>query len=135
MNILSEAENKFASTGKRKAAIASVVIRPGKGVRTVNGREIKEYLRGDSLIRKTEEPLAVLNGSESYDVFARVRGGGLSGQAGALRLGIARALAAMSEENRKQLRKRGFLTRDSRVVERKKYGRAGARKRFQFSKR
>jgi len=128
-------ENRFNATGKRKNAIASVILAPGKGNRVVNGREIKEFLRSDVLLRTVEEPFEMLSATGSYDMVARVKGGGLSGQAGALRLGISRALAQMSEENRKQLRQKGFLTRDSRIVERKKYGQAGARKRFQFSKR
>jgi small subunit ribosomal protein S9 len=93
------------------------------------------YLKSDVLIMDVEQPLELLESSESFDVVSRVRGGGLRGQSGALRLGIARALAAISEENRVKLRKSGFLTRDPRVVERKKYGQAGARRRFQFSKR
>lgn len=128
-------EGRYSATGRRKNAIACVHVKPGKGERLVNGREIHEYLKGDPLIRNVEEPLDLLEMSGSIDVVARVRGGGLSGQAGALRLGVSRALAQISEENRKQLRTKGYLTRDSRVVERKKYGQAGARKRFQFSKR
>jgi small subunit ribosomal protein S9 len=89
----------------------------------------------DVLVKDTEQPLHLLQVADSFDVVASVRGGGLSGQSGAIRLGIARALALISEENRKALRKGGFLTRDSRVVERKKYGQAGARRRYQFSKR
>jgi len=128
-------ENRYQATGKRKNAIACVILKPGKGGRIVNGREIKDYLKGDILLRNVEEPFDILELASSYDMVARVRGGGLSGQAGALRLGISRALAQVSEDNRKSLRQKGFLTRDSRVVERKKYGKAGARKRFQFSKR
>ncbi|MDD5673562.1 MAG: 30S ribosomal protein S9 [Chitinivibrionales bacterium] len=128
-------ENTFSATGKRKNAIARVIIKPGKGQRIINGATVKEYLKSDTLVMDMEQPLDLLKLSESYDVVARVRGGGLCGQAGALRLGISRALAAVSEDFRKQLRKNGFLTRDSRVVERKKYGQAGARRRFQFSKR
>jgi small subunit ribosomal protein S9 len=128
-------ENRFSATGKRKNAIATIILRPGKGERMINGRPIQEYLRSEVLVKDVEQPLAVLQTGESFDVIASVRGGGLSGQSGAIRLGIARALAQISEENRKVLRKSGFLTRDSRVVERKKYGQAGARRRFQFSKR
>ena len=128
-------ENRVSATGKRKNAIASVILRPGKGERTVNGKPIKEYLKSEVLVMDAEQPLQLLNISETFDMVASVRGGGLSGQCGAIRLGIARALAQVSDENRKALRKKGFLTRDSRVVERKKYGLAGARKRFQFSKR
>ena len=128
-------ENRFFATGKRKNAIASVILRPGKGLKIVNGKPIDEYLKSDVLVMDVEQPLNLLQSAESYDVIARVRGGGLRGQSGAIRLGISRALALINEDFRKQLRKSGFLTRDSRVVERKKYGLAGARKRFQFSKR
>lgn len=128
-------ENRFSATGKRKNAIASVIIRPGKGERIVNGRPISDYLKSDVLVMDAEQPLQLLQLSQSYDVVASVRGGGLSGQCGAIRLGISRALSLASEEYRKLLRKSGLLTRDSRVVERKKYGQAGARRRFQFSKR
>jgi len=123
------------ATGRRKNAIARVIMKPGKGERIINGRPIKEYLRSDVLIMDIEKPFELLKATGSYDVFASIRGGGLSGQAGALRLGISRALSRVSEEYRKLLRKNGLLTRDSRAVERKKYGQAGARKRFQFSKR
>ncbi len=128
-------ENRYSATGKRKNAIASVIVRSGKGNRLINGKSIQEYLKSDVLVMDVEQPLKLLQISESMDIVANVRGGGLSGQSGAIRLGIARALALISEENRVALRKGGFLTRDSRVVERKKYGQAGARRRFQFSKR
>jgi len=128
-------ENRYFGTGKRKNAIACVIVRPGKGERKVNGKAIGEYLKSDVLVMDVEKPLQMLSVGESYDVVARVRGGGLSGQSGAIRLGISRALALVSEDNRKVLRKGGMLTRDSRIVERKKYGQAGARRRFQFSKR
>jgi small subunit ribosomal protein S9 len=128
-------ENRYSAIGKRKNAIASVILQPGKGDRKVNGRDIHEFLRSDVLVMDVERPFQLLTGGENFDMAARVRGGGLSGQSGALRLGIARALAAISEANRKLMRKNGFLTRDSRIVERKKYGQAGARRRFQFSKR
>jgi small subunit ribosomal protein S9 len=128
-------ESRLTATGKRKNAIACVILKPGKGERIVNGRPIKEYLRGDALQRTVEEPFELLEIAATYDMVARVTGGGLSGQAGALRLGISRALAKVSEDYRKKLRGRGLMTRDSRVVERKKYGQAGARRRFQFSKR
>jgi len=128
-------ENRYSATGRRKNAIATVIIRQGKGDRLVNGKAIKEYLKSDVLVQDVEQPLQKLQATELFDVMVSVRGGGLSGQSGAMRLGIARALAQISEENRKTLRKSGLLTRDSRVVERKKYGQAGARRRFQFSKR
>jgi small subunit ribosomal protein S9 len=128
-------ENVYSATGKRKEAIACVMVKPGKGVRLVNGCEFKDYIRSEALIGNIEKPFELLHAGDSYDVVARVRGGGISGQSGAIRLGIARALSKINENYRKQLRKHGLLTRDSRIVERKKYGLAGARKRFQFSKR
>jgi len=128
-------ENVISATGKRKNAIACVMLKPGKGERLVNGSMFRDYIKSGTLISDIEKPLELLSVSDTYDVVARVRGGGLSGQSGAIRLGIARALATISEDYRKVLRKHGLLTRDSRIVERKKYGLAGARKRFQFSKR
>jgi len=128
-------ENRYFGTGKRKNAIACVIIKPGKGERLINGKTMLDYLKSDVLVMDAEKPLQMLSVADSFDIVANVRGGGLSGQAGAIRLGISRALALMSEDNRKVLRKGGMLTRDSRVVERKKYGQAGARRRFQFSKR
>lgn len=128
-------ENRYSAIGKRKNAIAQVILQPGKGDRLVNGRSIHEYLRSDVLVMDVEKPFQLVQSTETFDMIANVRGGGLSGQSGALRLGISRALALMNEANRKLLRKNGLLTRDSRIVERKKYGQAGARRRFQFSKR
>lgn len=128
-------ENVYTATGKRKSAIARVILKSGKGERIINGEFIKEYLKSEALLLDVEQPFELLQTSSMFDVVAHVQGGGLSGQTGAIRLGISRALAKISEEYRKQLRKKGFLTRDSRVVERKKYGQSGARKRFQFSKR
>jgi small subunit ribosomal protein S9 len=128
-------ENVYSATGKRKSAIARVILKPGKGERTINGETIKVYLKSDVLLLDVEQPFELLQNGATFDVVAKVQGGGLSGQTGAIRLGISRALAKISEEYRKQLRHKGLLTRDSRVVERKKYGQAGARKRFQFSKR
>ncbi|MBD3420336.1 MAG: 30S ribosomal protein S9 [Chitinivibrionales bacterium] len=128
-------ENVHIATGRRKNAIASVIIKQGKGTRIINGSPVKEYLKSDVLVKNVEHPFSLLQVGGSFDLVAKVTGGGISGQSGAIRLGIARALSDMSEENHKALRKAGLLTRDSRVVERKKYGLAGARKRFQFSKR
>lgn len=128
-------EGAYRATGRRKNAIASVILKSGKGERVINGRPIKSYIKSDVLIMNIEKPFELLEAGESYDIVARVRGGGLSGQSGAIRLGISRALAQINEDYRRQLRKSGLLTRDPRVVERKKYGLAGARKRFQFSKR
>ena len=125
----------FQATGRRKTAVAQVRLVPGTGTRTVNGIEIRDYFNRESLVTVTEQPLAVTNNSVAYDMVAVVRGGGKSGQAGAVRLGIARALVKMDEHLRRPLRGAGYLTRDSRMVERKKYGQRGARRRFQFSKR
>lgn len=123
------------ATGKRKNAIACVILKPGKGERSVNNKSFKDYIKSDLLIMDIEKPFELLQNGGSFDVTVRARGGGISGQAGAIRLGISRALAKISEEYRKALRAQDLLTRDSRVVERKKYGMSGARKRFQFSKR
>jgi small subunit ribosomal protein S9 len=129
------AEGTIEATGRRKTAVAQVRMVPGSGKRVVNGREFREYFCRDTLVDVTEAPLSITNNSVNFDITVTVRGGGLTGQAGAVRLGIARALVKTDEELRKPLRTAGFLTRDSRMVERKKYGLAGARKRFQFSKR
>lgn len=128
-------ETTYSATGKRKTAIASVILKQGKGKRVVNGTSLMEHIKSETLIMDIEKPFELLQAGESFDVTIRVTGGGLSGQAGAIRLGISRALAKISEEYRKILRKNGLLTRDSRIVERKKYGLSGARKRYQFSKR
>ncbi len=126
---------KFYATGKRKESIAKVWITPGAGSLTVNSKEIKQYFMRDSLVMDIKQPLGVTNTTESFDISASVSGGGLAGQAGALRLGVARALLEADPGHRAALKRAGLLTRDARVVERKKYGRPGARKRFQFSKR
>jgi small subunit ribosomal protein S9 len=128
-------QNVLRATGRRKTAVAQVRLVPGTGKRVVNGREFRDYFNRDSLVDVTEQPLAVTNNSVTYDVVAAVKGGGKTGQAGAIRLGIARALVQADEGFRKPLRGAGYLTRDSRMVERKKYGQRGARRRFQFSKR
>ena len=126
---------KFYATGKRKQAIAKVWIQSGSGKITVNSKEVKDYFMRDSLVMNIKQPLTCTNTIESYDINATVIGGGLSGQAGAFRLGVSRALLEADSAHRAALKKGGFLTRDARIVERKKYGRPGARKRFQFSKR
>ncbi|MBT3516079.1 MAG: 30S ribosomal protein S9 [Nitrospina sp.] len=126
---------KFYATGRRKRAIAKVWIQSGSGKITVNSKEVKEYFMRDSLVMNVKQPLTCTNTTESYDINATVIGGGISGQAGAFRLGVSRALLVADSEHRAALKRGGFLTRDARVVERKKYGRPGARKRFQFSKR
>ena len=125
----------YYGTGRRKSSIARVYLSPGKGKITVNGRSFDEYLCRGPLSMVVTQPLFALDSVKSYDIQAQVKGGGLTGQAGALRLGIARALIQVNEDFNKELRAGGFLTRDSRRVERKKYGQPGARKRFQFSKR
>ena len=127
--------NIFDATGRRKCSIARVRIAPGTGKITVNDQGLLDYFKRDTLRMVIEQPLVVTDTMGKYDIVANVTGGGLAGQAGALLLGIARALLKANEEFRSSLRRGGFLTRDPRMVERKKYGRPGARKRFQFSKR
>jgi small subunit ribosomal protein S9 len=122
-------------TGRRKEAVARVRLLPGTGQDKVNGKNAMEYLKRESLVLHAFQALVATNLREKYDVHARVSGGGLTGQAGAIRMAIARALVRMDEALKGQLGREGFLTRDSRMKERKKYGQPGARKRFQFSKR
>ena len=123
------------ATGKRKNAIARVWVKPGTGKITVNGRDIETYFARPVLRMIVNQPFTVADRVGQFDVVCTVTGGGLSGQAGAVRHGISRALTYYEPELRSVLKARGFLTRDSRVVERKKYGRAKARRSFQFSKR
>jgi len=125
----------FQAVGRRKQAIARVRLVPGTGERTVNGRPIATYFPRSTTVEMVQKPLEITSTSDRYDVHANVVGGGVAGQAGAVRLGIARALVRIDESYRKPLKQAGLLTRDPRVKERKKYGRAKARKRFQFSKR
>ena len=122
-------------TGRRKEAVARVRLLPGTGQTFVNGKNVKEYLKRETLVLHALKPLVATSNVEKYDLYARVSGGGLTGQAGAIRMGIARALVRLDETLKAQLGREGYLTRDSRMVERKKYGQPGARKRFQFSKR
>jgi len=122
-------------TGRRKESVARVRLVPGGGKHTINDRTPAEYLRRDSLVQAAFQGLTLANAAGRYNVVARVRGGGLTGQAGALRLAVARALAGEDESLRAVLGRAGLLTRDPRMKERKKYGQPGARKRFQFSKR
>jgi small subunit ribosomal protein S9 len=122
-------------TGRRKSAIARVWLNPGEGKITINGREVKEYLGRPVLEILVKSPLVHLEMEGRYDVKATAKGGGIAGQAGAIRLGIARALLTVDEDLRKPLRAGGFLTRDPRVKESKKYGRKKARRGFQFVKR
>ena len=126
---------EYAATGRRKSSVARVNLVAGKGKIIVNNRDSAEYFRRETLLRLIQQPFDLLDLNNKYDVIARVSGGGLSGQAGALRHGIARALEQMNEEYRPILKKAGLLTRDPRKKERKKYGLRGARRAFQFSKR
>ena len=121
--------------GRRKAAVARVYLSDGKGNITINGRDYKEYFGAKTLQYVVTQPLVLLNVADKYDVVVNLDGGGVKGQAEALRLGITRALVKIDEENKKPLKASGFITRDPREVERKKPGRPKARKRFQFSKR
>ena len=125
----------YQATGRRKTAVATVRLIPGGGKMLVNGKPIRQYLTKDDLMLHVEKPLEVTGMLGKVDLICSARGGGLSGQAGAIRLAIARALVKMNEEFRKALKKARLLTRDPRMVERKKYGQIKARKRFQYSKR
>ena len=125
----------FYGTGRRKSSVARVYVKPGKGVITINGLDVKAYFPHDTLVIDLKQPLTVLGVEGKYDVTAEVYGGGYTGQSGAVRLGIARALLEASADYRPVLKKAGFLTRDSRMKERKKYGLKGARRAPQFSKR
>ncbi len=127
-------EERYYATGRRKTAVARVWITQGSGQVKVNNRAVDDYF-GEAVREQALMPLRTLGLEGEFDVWATVRGGGISGQAGALRHGLARALVVANEDYRRPLRKNGYLTRDSRMVERKKYGQPGARKRFQFSKR
>jgi len=127
-------EERYYATGRRKTSVARVWLTQGTGQIKINNRSVEEYF-GEAVRQQALMPLTSLNVEGDFDVWCTVKGGGITGQSGALRHGLARALVVASEEYRQPLRKRGFLTRDSRMVERKKYGQPGARKRFQFSKR
>lgn len=129
------AATQFYATGRRKEATARVFLRPGSGTITVNRRTFDNYFPTEALRVQVQVPLVLTEVAGQFDVLATVSGGGVAGQAGAIRLGIARALCAFNAELRPRLKKDGLLTRDARAKERKKYGMAGARKRFQFSKR
>jgi len=121
--------------GRRKSAIARVYLRDGKGNITINGKDLKEYFPSELMQFVVKQPLQVLNLTGNYDITVNLVGGGVKGQAEALRLGIARALVEVNPENKPALKAEGFMTRDPREVERKKPGQPKARKRFQFSKR
>ena len=130
-----EKESVYYSTGKRKTSVARTWLTPGSGEIIVNNKPIDEYFKIESLKGMVKHPLVLTNTLESFDVKSKVVGGGVSGQAGAIRHGITRALMLADPDLRKVLKKAGFVRRDSRVKERKKYGQKGARARFQFSKR
>jgi small subunit ribosomal protein S9 len=126
---------QYYGTGRRKTSAARVFLRPGQGTININRRNFEEFFPTASLRVQVRQPLLLTETADKFDVLATVVGGGVAGQAGAIRLGIARALCEYNAELRGRLKKEGLLTRDARAKERKKYGMAGARKRFQFSKR
>lgn len=126
---------QYYGTGRRKSSVARVFLRPGGGKFQVNGRELDQYFLTQAQRVEVRQPLVVSETAATFDIQANVSGGGINGQAGALKMGIARALLEFNVELRKKLKAEGFLSRDARSKERKKYGQKGARKRFQFSKR
>jgi small subunit ribosomal protein S9 len=126
---------QYYGTGRRKTSTARVFLRPGSGAININQRAFETFFPTEALRTQIRTPLVLTETADKFDILATVAGGGVSGQAGAVRLGIARALVEYSAELRKRLKNEGLLTRDARAKERKKYGMAGARKRFQFSKR
>ena len=126
---------RIGAVGRRKEAVVRVYVTPGSGKMTINGKDVQDYLGRETLVFLVKEPLEATETMEKFDVDARAVGGGVNGQAGALRLGLARALVKIDDRFHPMLKARGLLTRDPRMRERKKYGLAGARKRFQFSKR
>jgi small subunit ribosomal protein S9 len=129
------ATENFHANGKRKTAVARVWMRPGKGEIVINKRSFEEYLPREADRETVLQPLKLTGTADKYDLLVNVRGGGTSGQAGAIRHGISRALLELNADLREDLKKEGFLTRDSRMKERKKYGQRGARARYQYSKR
>ena len=126
---------QYYGTGRRKTATARVFLRPGNGGMIINRKPLEQAFPTEALRTQIKQPLLVTETADKFDVLATIAGGGIAGHAGALRLGIARALVEYNLELRPRLKKEGFLTRDARIKERKKYGQKGARKRFQFSKR
>jgi small subunit ribosomal protein S9 len=126
---------QYYGTGRRKSSVARVFLRPGSGKLVVNGRPLDEYFLTPAQRVEVRQPLVTSETGSTFDVVSSVSGGGINGQAGALKMGIARALLVFNIELRKKLKAEGFLSRDARGKERKKYGQKGARKRFQFSKR
>jgi small subunit ribosomal protein S9 len=129
------AETQLRAVGRRKEAVCRVTLKPGSGKWDVNGRTLGDYFPRPSLVSAIQQAFTATDSLGRFDVRAKLEGGGLTGQAGALRLAVARALVSLDETHRRKLRDLGLLTRDARAVERKKPGRPGARKRFQFSKR
>jgi small subunit ribosomal protein S9 len=133
---LSTQTNAFYATGKRKTSVARVYLRPGTGQMQLNEQNLEDYFGGHEALKMlVKQPFALTETLEKFDVSATLGGGGVAAQAGALRHGISRALCVFNQELRLKLKKAGFLTRDARIKERKKYGQKGARRRFQFSKR
>ncbi len=128
-------KNIGIGTGRRKTSVARVYIRNGKGELKINNKDINDYFATPEQVQAAKQPLLITGSDSKYDIVITVRGGGLSGQAGACSHGLARALAQVDASNHSPLKANGLLTRDSRMVERKKYGQRGARRRFQFSKR
>ena len=128
-------ESKFTAIGRRKRSVAKVTIVPGKGNITVNGKDVKDYMPYDTLVMDLVQPLELVDSKDKYDIDVVVKGGGFSGQTGAIRLGITRALMLANQENRPTLKSAGMVTRDARIKERKKYGLKKARRAPQFSKR
>ncbi|MCK4665695.1 30S ribosomal protein S9 [Candidatus Dependentiae bacterium] len=129
------AETQYYSTGRRKTSTARVFLRPGNGKILINKKELTDYFNTLATLNTVREPLLVTKTNKKFNLFVTVKGGGISGQAGAVAHGISRALTKVNEEYRNVLKKKGFLKRDPRMKERKKYGQRGARARFQFSKR
>jgi small subunit ribosomal protein S9 len=128
-------ENRHYATGKRKSSIARVWLQKGTGKITINGKDINEYITRETSKMIIMQPLELTNNVGKYDISVNVNGGGMNGQAGAIKHGITKALLLINEVDKPVLKKAGFITRDSRIKERKKYGQRGARRRFQFSKR
>ncbi len=128
-------ETKYSAIGRRKSSVAKVTITPGKGVITVNGKDVNDYMPYETLVMDLVQPLELVDAREKYDVNVVVKGGGFSGQTGAIRLGITRALMLANAETRPTLKANGMVTRDARIKERKKYGLKKARRAPQFSKR
>lgn len=128
-------ETKYTAIGRRKRSVAKVTITPGKGNITVNGKDVKDYMPYETLVMDLVQPLELVDSKDKYDINVVVKGGGFSGQTGAIRLGITRALILANQENRPTLKANGMVTRDARIKERKKYGLKKARRAPQFSKR